>query len=172
MRHCIYACGVLVLCVIPAHAALFAVAAATFSGYAQCWDGTYSVTDPAVGGRISRTKLRNGRLYFSFRVIGEDGAIEYLKEHGALEVFVEFWAGGQKLGERSIGIDQANWEKNGSALADEKIRTGIFNWRTCAYTEQVTSSSVQIQIRDANADFAHPLDFEGSYQPGVIIDPK
>jgi len=156
---------------VSTNAALFAVASATFSGSAQCGDGVYTIADPAIEGRISKKKLSNSRLYFSFRIIGQDMAIAKLKATGALDVFVSFWAGLQKLGERSIGIDQNNWDKNGAALTAEQLTSGIFNWRTCAYSQQVDYSSINVQIRDSNMDFASPLDVEGSYQPSVIIDP-
>lgn len=156
---------------IPAESALFAVAAPTFSGFARCSDPSYVIEDPAIGGRIPKGKLRDGRLYFSFRVIGSDSAVSYLKNNGSLEVAAVMWGRVQKIGEQSIGITPDNWQRNGPALLDEYRSTGIFNWRTCVYTQQINSSSIQIQIRDANGDFAAPLDFDGSYSATVTIDP-
>jgi hypothetical protein len=163
--------GVLLCFAIPADAAQFAIAAPTFSGFARCKDPIYTIADPAVDGRIPKAKLRDGRLYFSFRVIGQDSAINYLKQYGALEVTAVFWGGVGKIGERSIGISDDNWDRNGAALTDEYYQTGIFNWRTCAYTEKIENSSIQVQIRDANGDFASPIDVGGSYQASVTIDP-
>jgi hypothetical protein len=104
-------------------------------------------------------------------VIGQDKAIEHLKKHGTLDVTVVFWAQGQKIAEQSIGITQDNWDRNGAALTDEFNRTGIFNWKTCVYTQRISFSSIQIKIRDANLDFASPIDVEGGYEATVTIDP-
>lgn len=155
---------------IPAESALFAVAAPTFSGFARCSDPSYVIEDPAIDGRIPKGKLRNGRLYFSFRVIGSDSAVSYLNKNGSLEVAAEIWGPVFKIGEQSIGITPDNWQRNGAALLDEYQTTGIFNWRTCVYTQQL-NSSIQIQIRDANGEYAAPVDFDGSYSATVTIDP-
>jgi hypothetical protein len=157
---------------MPAHAALFAIAQPTFSGYAVCRDGVYEVADPAVGDRIPRKKLRQGRLHFSLRIIGQERAIEHLKKFGALEVTIVFWSGITKLGERSVGISQDNWDRNGAALTQEQNATGIFNWRTCGFTQNISDySSIQVKIRDENLDFASPVDIGGSYEANVVIDP-
>jgi hypothetical protein len=163
--------GVLCCFTAPAESALFALAAPTFSGFARCSDPVYVIEEPAVGGRISKGKLRDGRLYFSFRVIGSDDAVRYLNQNGSLEVAAVMWGRIQKIGEQSIGITPDNWQRNGAALLDEYRTTGIFNWRTCVYTQQLNSSSIQIPIRDAKGDFAAPVDFDGSYRATVTIDP-
>lgn len=155
----------------PANSALFAIAAPTFSGFAICHDPNYTIEDPAVNGSISRKRLRDGKLYFSFRVLGGDGAIKYLNENNSLDVVAIIWAGGRKLTEQRIGISQDNWEANAAKLTEESKKTGIFNWRTCVHTQQTTYSSIEIQIMDPNGDFARPLDVEGSYLPSVTINP-
>lgn len=82
-----------------------------------------------------------------------------------------FWAGGEKLGERSIGITQDNWDRNGPALIGEQENSGIFNWRTCGFTQKTNVSSIHVQIRDTNSDVVGPLDYGGSYEASVTIDP-
>lgn len=153
----------------PATAALFAIADPEFSGFVD--DTTYAIANPAVDGSISRAQLNNGNLYFSFRVIGGQRAIDHLKKFGSLEVRVTTYAGWSKLGSYEIGIDQANWRKNGKALTDEFNRNGIFNWRTYALTQQVSYSAITVKISDSNFDYAAPIDVDGAYEATVNITP-
>jgi len=154
----------------PAAAALFVIADPEFSGLVD--DTTYAITSPAINGKISKTKLTNGNLYFSFRVIGAQKAIDHLNSFGSLEVRVTVYAGWSKLGSFEIGIDQNNWRKNGKALTDEFKQNGIFNWRTYMQTQQVNYSSITIKISDSNSDYVAPLDNDGAaYEATVDITP-
>lgn len=152
-----------------AGAGLFAIAGPQFSGFVD--EGSYAVSDPATDGSIAKTKLRDGFLYFSFRVIGGLKAIEHLKKYGSLEVQVNTYAGWSKLGSYQIGITQENWRKNKKALIDEYNQNKIFNWRTYMQTEQVDYPAITVKISDANSDFVAPLDEDGAYEATVNITP-
>jgi hypothetical protein len=152
-----------------ATAGLFAIAGPQFSGFVD--EGSYAVSDPAKDGSISRTKLRDGVLYFSFRVIGGSKAIEHLKKYGSLEVQVDTYAGLMKLGRYRIGITADNWRKNKRALLEEYNQNKIFNWRTFMQTEQIDHSSITVKISDDNSEFVAPLDEGGAYEETVNITP-
>jgi hypothetical protein len=152
-----------------AGAALFAIAGPQFSGFVD--EGNYAVVDGAASGSISKIKLRDGFLYFSFRVIGGSKAIEHLKKYGSLEVRVTMYAGWSKLGSYQIGIDQENWRRNGKALMEEYNRNGIFNWRTYMQTAQVDYPAITVKISDANSDYVAPVDADGAYEETVNIIP-
>jgi hypothetical protein len=140
-----------------------------FSGFVD--EGNYAVVDGAASGSISKIKLRDGFLYFSFRVIGGSKAIEHLKKYGSLEVRVTMYAGWSKLGSYQIGIDQENWRRNGKALMEEYNRNGIFNWRTYMQTAQVDYPAITVKISDANSDYVAPVDADGAYEETVNIIP-
>jgi hypothetical protein len=160
------------LIVLPttwAQAALFAIADPQFCGFVD--ETTYATIDVATDGSISKTKFRNGALYFSFRVIGGQKAMEQLRKFGSLEVRVTTYAGWSRLGSYQIGIDQENWRKNGKALTDEFNRNGIFNWRTYMRTQQTDYSSITVKISDSNSDYVAPVDVGGAYEATVNILP-
>jgi hypothetical protein len=69
---------------IPAHSQLFQVTNVQFSASVSN-DGNYTVVGPAVNGTISRSTLRQGRLFFSFAIIGLQPAVNYLQQNGFLE---------------------------------------------------------------------------------------
>jgi len=161
--------GLILLLPSSAGAGLFAVAGPQFSGFVE--EGSYAVSDAAKDGSIARTKLRDGFLYFSFRVIGGLKAIEHLKKYGSLEVRVNTYAGWSKLGSYEIGINQENWRRNRKAIIDEFNQNKIFNWRTYMQTEQVNYPAITVKISDANSDFVAPLDEDGAYEDTVNIIP-
>jgi hypothetical protein len=161
--------GLMLLLPTSAGAGLFAIAGPQFSGFVD--EGSYAASDAATDGIISKTKLRDGFLYFSFRVIGGSKAIEHLKKYGSLEVQVNTYAGWSKLGSYQIGITQENWRKNRKALIDEYNQNKIFDWRTYMQTEQVNYPAITVKISDSNSDFVAPLDEDGAYEETVKIIP-
>lgn len=161
--------GLVLLFPAPAGAGLFAVAGPEFSGFVD--DGSYAMVDAATSGTISKAKLRDGYLYFSFRVIGGSRAIDHLKKYGSLEVRVVTYAGWSKLGSYQIGITQENWRKNSKALTDEFNQNGIFNWRTYMRTQQIDYPAITVKISDDNSDYVGPVDADGAYEVTINIVP-
>jgi hypothetical protein len=154
----------------PAGAELFHITAPVFCANVSD-DGKFTVTNPAVSGTLSKSKLNGGRLFATFRVIGSESAIAYLKKWGTLDVKVTLYGNGRKVRDYNIGISQDNWDKNGKALSGEFEEAGVFNWRTKFFTDQTGFSSISIKIQDPNGDFVGSLDSAGSYEPVLSLIP-
>ena len=161
--------GLILLRPSSAGAGLFAIAGPQFSGFFD--EGTYTAVDLATDGSISKSKLRDGVLYFSFRVIGGKKAIDRLNKYGSLEVRVTTYAGWSRLGTYQIGITQENWRKNRKALTAEFDQNGIFNWRTFMQTEKVDYPTITVKISDGNADYVGPVDVDGAYEETINVIP-
>ena len=121
-------------------------------------DGNYTVVKPIKDDTVSRSSLDNGRVYFSFTLIGEDKAIQYIKDKGQLEVYAVIYAGGIRRDTISIGIDQEKWMQVSKSITDKYNRDGYFTWRTYMYTQQTNFSSVEILVRDGiNTVITHSI---------------
>ena len=91
-----------------AHSEVFTIAKPQFSVMVLD-DANYSVVGPAVDNTISKAKLTQGLVYFSFTVIGTDKAVEYLRQKGRMEVDAVIYADGERRDTIHIGIEQENW---------------------------------------------------------------
>lgn len=132
-----------------AQADVFSVAKPQFSRRVLD-DGSYTAVDPAVNGSISRGQLDQGRVYFSFTLLGEDRAIEYVKARGRLDVYAIIFADGVRRDTISVGIDQQKWKQVGNKILQKFEEEGYFTWRTYMYTDQTTFSSIEILVRDGS----------------------
>lgn len=160
----------LALSPMQATAAMYVLAAPQFSVLVN---RDYSVIDPVdTNGVISRSKLTDsGHLYFSFKVVGSDAAVAYLKKNGRLEVEANVWANGIKRDTIEIGITQQQWRDNSIALVDQFNNDGQFTWRTYLYITPYGDDVIEILIRDAFGKGVGPAGYSGSYRAIITVTP-
>jgi hypothetical protein len=131
--------------------ALFQVVKPQFSS-GVTRDASYSVIDPAKDGKISRSTLRKGNLFFSFTVQGGDKALEYLQDKGQLEVFTQPFGGlgGVIAGRKSdIGIQPSKWLEKQQAWTDQFAEEGFFTYRTLMSTNKTTeTTTITVIVKD------------------------
>jgi hypothetical protein len=137
---------------IPAQAAdVFLIAKPQFS-LRVADDGSYAVFGAATNNTMSRAALNQGEVYFSFTVLGQERAIQYLRERNQLPVFVVIYAGGVRRDTLEIGIKPENWRKNRSAVLSKFDQEGFFTWRTYMSTQQTAFESLELLVRDGNSN--------------------
>jgi hypothetical protein len=101
-------------------------------------------------GKVSRSMLTGGRLYFSFRINGTKQAIDHLNNNGKLSVRVTTWGRFGKLKDYDVGITQDDWERDGDAWVEEQKQDETFKWRTKLWIGQLEHSSITVTIEDEN----------------------
>jgi hypothetical protein len=154
----------------PAFAQLFEIALPTFSSSISD-DGDYNPLGPAVDGKISRSSLSRGLLYFSFTVVAGKPAMDYLRNKFQLDVDAVI------LGDRSrriagLGISPEKWSKNRDAWTSQYDKLGYFTFRTYLYTEAVVGDALVLQVRDAGGHIVKPVANDTStYSASVTIGP-
>jgi hypothetical protein len=131
----------------PARCQLFQVTNVQFSSLVSN-DGNYTVIGPAENGKISRSRLKQGKLYFSFTMVGLQPGIKHLQEAGSLEAHVVVYAGINALNTIDCGINQERWTAIGDALYGTFITNSIFTFRTLMYTQRTSYDALTLIVRD------------------------
>jgi hypothetical protein len=124
---------------------MFAIANPKFSRLVLA---DYSVIDPAEDGKISKSILTQGRLYFSFKLLIGDKTLRYLQDNDQLEVAAVVYAGGIHRGTISLNIEQPKWEELRANITAAVESDGSFIYRTWMFIKMVNYSSVEVSIRD------------------------
>jgi hypothetical protein len=158
----------LFLSIAPVRAQLFEIALPTFSSSVSD-DGNYTAVGPAVDGKISRSSLTRGLIYFSFTVIGGQTALDYLRDHRRLEVDAVI------LADRSerisgLGISQEKWGQSKDAWMSQFQAQGYFTFRTFMNTEKIAGDQLELQVRDVEGNVIKPIGYgPSSYRARVSI---
>jgi hypothetical protein len=155
----------------PAQAQLFEIAAPSFSAYVTD-DGNYTPIGPAVGGKIPRSSLSRGLLYFSFTVIGGEQAMEYLRSNRRLDVDVVILTEEQSERISGLGISQQKWNEKENAWISQFNKSGFFTFRTYMNTQKIGRDTVELQVRDARGHIVRPVAHgSAAYRAIVTITP-
>lgn len=155
---------------LPACAQLFQIAAPVFSKSIST-DGSYTPLEPAVDGRISRARLHQGEICFSFTVMGGEATIRHLEENQSLGVFVVILGGDRSQTIAGLGIDRQRWENNKEAWTSQFNKDGYFTFRTYMKTRDTFREIVELQIRDDKRNVIRPIAYSASYKASVAILP-
>ena len=133
----------------PTQAQLFQIANPQFSKDVLD-DGNYTLDGPAIDVKISRSKLSDSTLYFSFAIVGLEPAIKYLRQEGHLDAFVIFYAGLAALTRIECGIIQTRWREIRKKILDKYSSEGVFTFRTFAFTQQTEYDYLLVIVKDVN----------------------
>jgi hypothetical protein len=156
--------SILVLCIVlfehPARAQQFRVVNPQFSRLAL---KDYTVIGPAVNDTISRAVLRpQGKLFFSFTVLGDRTTCRYLEENDQLEIRVVLFAGIVYAKTYNLDITQEKWEDIGPAVQGQCSAQEMFTYRARLFTRRIDQRSITVHIRgvDGHNVLSHTVTIE------------
>jgi hypothetical protein len=103
---------------------------------------------------LDRNKFAANNIYVIVSIVGEDSALNFLKQTYTLPVIASFTRLGNRY-EISRGIEQEDWEDNGEALTNLYQTQGRFPWRTRFSVGIVGASTIEFQIVDAKKNVVY-----------------
>jgi hypothetical protein len=103
---------------------------------------------------LDRTKFAANNVYVIVSIVGEDSALNFLRQTYTLPVIASFIRNGNRY-EISRGIEQDDWDNNGDALTNLYQTDGRFSWRTRFSIGISGANSIELQIVDARRNVAY-----------------